>query len=118
MAIDVSLGRATNVPRLCSTISHRSSASCFFGPPDHVPAHAVLPCHAQFGSGSSTASAPERMSPVGSLTGTPAQNEENLAFAEREGIHALIEEEPLETAAGAFDRMLAGKAQFRMVLRP
>lgn len=55
------------------------------------------------------------MSPVGSLTGTPAQNEEKLAFAEREGIHALIEEEPL--AAAAFDRMHAGKARFRMALR-
>ena len=56
------------------------------------------------------------MSPVGSLTGTPAQNEEKLAFAEREGIHALIEEEPLETAA-AFDGMHTGKARFRMALR-
>lgn len=68
------------------------------------------------GGRSSTASAPERMSPVGSLTGTPAQNEEKLAFAEREGIHALIEEEPLETAA-AFDGMHTGKARFRMALR-
>jgi alcohol dehydrogenase, propanol-preferring len=55
---------------------------------------------------------------LGSLTGTPAQNEENLAFAEREGIHALIEEEPLENAAAAFSRMLDGRARYRMVLRP
>ena len=57
------------------------------------------------------------MSPVGSLTGAPAQNEEKLAFAEREGIYALIEEKPLETAAAAFDRMHADKARFRLALR-
>jgi len=55
---------------------------------------------------------------LGSLTGTPAENEENLAFAEREGVHALVEEEPLENAAAAFTRMLDGQARFRMVLRP
>jgi propanol-preferring alcohol dehydrogenase len=55
---------------------------------------------------------------LGSLTGTPAENEENLAFAEREGVHALVEEAPLENAAAAFTRMLDGQARFRMVLRP
>lgn len=55
---------------------------------------------------------------LGSLTGTPAENEQNLAFAEREGIHALIEEEPLENAPAAFARMFDGKARYRMVLRP
>ena len=48
--------------------------------------------------------------PVRRRRQTPAQNEENLAVAEREGIHALIKEEPLESAAAASDRMLAGKA--------
>jgi hypothetical protein len=56
--------------------------------------------------------------PVRRRRQTPAQNEENLAVAEREGIHALIKEEPLESAAAASDRMLAGKARLRIVLRP
>ncbi len=55
---------------------------------------------------------------LGSLTGSPVDNEENLAFAAREGIHALVEEAPLAEAPAAFARMLAGKARFRMVLVP
>ncbi|WP_446039063.1 alcohol dehydrogenase catalytic domain-containing protein [Streptomyces sp. SID1121] len=55
---------------------------------------------------------------LGSLTGTPIQNEENLAFSVREGVKALIEERPLAEAAAAVDRMLTGKARFRMVLIP
>jgi propanol-preferring alcohol dehydrogenase len=55
---------------------------------------------------------------LGSLTGTPALNEENLVFAEQQGVRALIEEVPLENVATAFTRMLDGKARFRMVLRP
>ncbi|MFF2525390.1 zinc-binding dehydrogenase [Streptomyces liangshanensis] len=54
----------------------------------------------------------------GSLTGTPIQNEDNLAFARRQGVKALIEERPLDEAPAAVDRMLSGKARFRMVLVP
>ncbi|QIQ01875.1 alcohol dehydrogenase catalytic domain-containing protein [Streptomyces liangshanensis] len=55
---------------------------------------------------------------LGSLTGTPIQNEDNLAFARRQGVKALIEERPLDEAPAAVDRMLSGKARFRMVLVP
>ncbi|HEY0278839.1 MAG TPA: alcohol dehydrogenase catalytic domain-containing protein [Solirubrobacterales bacterium] len=55
---------------------------------------------------------------TGSLTGSPVENEENLAFAAREGVHALIEESPLADAPAAFARMLAGDARFRIVLVP
>lgn len=55
---------------------------------------------------------------LGSLTGSPIQNEDNLAFAEREGVKALIEERPLAEASAAVDRMLSGQARFRMVLIP
>lgn len=55
---------------------------------------------------------------LGSLTGTPIQNEDNLAFADAQGIRALIEERPLDDAPAAFDRMMRGDARFRMVLIP
>ncbi|HEY0278843.1 MAG TPA: alcohol dehydrogenase catalytic domain-containing protein [Solirubrobacterales bacterium] len=55
---------------------------------------------------------------LGSLTGSPAENEENLAFASRQGVAAWIEVMPLAEAAAAYARMLEGKARFRMVLVP
>ncbi|MFI7142465.1 zinc-binding dehydrogenase [Streptomyces massasporeus] len=53
---------------------------------------------------------------IGSLTGSSVENEDNLRFAVRHGIRALSETRPLEDAADAYDRMLSGKARFRMVL--
>jgi propanol-preferring alcohol dehydrogenase len=53
---------------------------------------------------------------LGSLTGTSAQNEENLRFADAQDIAALTELAPLADAASAYARMLSGAARFRMVL--
>ncbi len=52
----------------------------------------------------------------GSLTGTPIDNEDTLAFSVLENIRAMIETAPLEQAADAYARMMQGKARFRMVL--
>ena len=52
----------------------------------------------------------------GSLTGTPIDNEDNLAFSVLENIRPMIETAPLEQAAHAYARMMEGKARFRMVL--
>jgi propanol-preferring alcohol dehydrogenase len=52
----------------------------------------------------------------GSLTGTPIDNEDNLAFSVLENIRPMIETAPLEKAADAYARMMQGKARFRMVL--
>jgi propanol-preferring alcohol dehydrogenase len=52
----------------------------------------------------------------GSLTGTPLDNEETLAFSVLENIRPMIETAPLEQAADAYARMIQGKARFRMVL--
>ena len=54
----------------------------------------------------------------GSLTGTPIDNEDNLAFSVLENIRPMIETAPLEQAADAYARMMQGKARFRMVLLP
>lgn len=48
--------------------------------------------------------------------GTPADSEDTLRFAELTGVRPMIETYPLEKAAGAYARMLSGKAQFRVVL--
>jgi propanol-preferring alcohol dehydrogenase len=52
----------------------------------------------------------------GSLTGTPIDNEDTLAFSVLENIRPMIETAPLEQAADAYARMMDGKARFRMVL--
>src|SRR6266540_2401736 len=52
----------------------------------------------------------------GSLTGTPIDNEDALAFSVLENIRPMIETLPLEQAADAYARMIQGKARFRMVL--
>ena len=52
----------------------------------------------------------------GSLTGTPIDGEDTLAFSVLENIRPMIETVPLEQAAAAYARMVEGKARFRMVL--
>jgi alcohol dehydrogenase, propanol-preferring len=52
----------------------------------------------------------------GSLTGTPTDSEDTLAFSVLESVRAMIETVPLEQAADAYARMIQGKARFRMVL--
>jgi propanol-preferring alcohol dehydrogenase len=52
----------------------------------------------------------------GALTGDPAAGEATLKFSVLTGIAAMIETMPLEQAAEAYARMMAGKARFRMVL--
>jgi alcohol dehydrogenase, propanol-preferring len=52
----------------------------------------------------------------GSLTGTPIESEDTLAFSVLENIRPMIETAPLEQAANAYARMMQGKARFRMVL--
>jgi len=52
----------------------------------------------------------------GSLTGTPIEGEDTLAFSVLENIRPMIETAPLEQAADAYARMMQGKARFRMVL--
>lgn len=52
----------------------------------------------------------------GWASGTAADSEDTLNFAELSGVRAMIETYPLEKAAEGFARMLSGKAQFRVVL--
>jgi D-arabinose 1-dehydrogenase-like Zn-dependent alcohol dehydrogenase len=52
----------------------------------------------------------------GTLTGTPIDNEDALAFSVFENIRPMVETAPLEQAADAYGRMMQGKARFRMVL--
>jgi alcohol dehydrogenase, propanol-preferring len=52
----------------------------------------------------------------GALTGTPATGDATLRFSVLTGVSAMIETVPLESAAEAYAKMMAGKARFRMVL--
>jgi D-arabinose 1-dehydrogenase-like Zn-dependent alcohol dehydrogenase len=49
-------------------------------------------------------------------TGTPADSEDTLNFAELTGVRPMIETYPLEKAGEAYARMMSGKAQFQVVL--
>jgi len=52
----------------------------------------------------------------GWASGTPADSEDTLRFAELSGVRPMIETYPLERAAEAYARMMSGDAQFRVVL--
>jgi D-arabinose 1-dehydrogenase-like Zn-dependent alcohol dehydrogenase len=52
----------------------------------------------------------------GWASGTPADEEDTLRFAELTGVRPIIETYPLEKAAEAYARMMSGQAQFRVVL--
>ena len=52
----------------------------------------------------------------GWASGTPADSEDTLRFAELSGVRPMIETFPLEKAGEAYARMMSGKAEFRVVL--
>lgn len=53
---------------------------------------------------------------AGSLTGSAIENEDNLLLAHRRGIRSMNEVMPLSEAPKAYERMLSGRARFRVVL--
>ena len=53
---------------------------------------------------------------VGSLTGSSIENEDNLQLAQRRGIRSMNEVMPFTEAPKAYERMMSGKARFRVVL--
>jgi propanol-preferring alcohol dehydrogenase len=53
---------------------------------------------------------------AGSLTGNPATGDATLRFSALTGVSAMIETVPLQEAASAYAKMMAGKARFRIVL--
>ncbi len=53
----------------------------------------------------------------GWASGTAADSEDTLRFAELTGVRPMIETYPLEKAGEAYARMMSGDAQFRVVLR-
>lgn len=57
-----------------------------------------------------------RRSVQGWPCGTSADSEDTLAFSVQMGIRPMVEEFSLERAAEAYDRMMSGNAQFRVVL--
>jgi D-arabinose 1-dehydrogenase-like Zn-dependent alcohol dehydrogenase len=57
-----------------------------------------------------------RRSLQGWPSGTAKDSEDTLNFCALTGIRPMIETFPLEKAAAAYDRMLSGKAKFRVVL--
>jgi D-arabinose 1-dehydrogenase-like Zn-dependent alcohol dehydrogenase len=52
----------------------------------------------------------------GWYSGTSIDAEDTLHFSAQSGVRAMNEFHPLEQAAEAYDRMMSGKARFRVVL--
>jgi D-arabinose 1-dehydrogenase-like Zn-dependent alcohol dehydrogenase len=52
----------------------------------------------------------------GWASGTPADTEDTLRFADLSGVRPMIETYPLERAAEGYARMISGNAEFRVVL--
>jgi len=57
-----------------------------------------------------------RRSVRGWPSGTARDSEDTLNFCALTGIRPMVETVPLEQAATGYERMLNGKARFRMVL--
>ena len=57
-----------------------------------------------------------RLAVKGWYSGTSIDSEETLAFSVLEGVRSMNEVFPLERVAEAYDRMLSGRARFRVVL--
>ncbi|SEB18634.1 MULTISPECIES: alcohol dehydrogenase [unclassified Mycobacterium] len=53
---------------------------------------------------------------VGSLTGTPIENEDGMNFSAAHGVAAMTEVLPFDEAPKAYARMMSGDARFRVVL--
>ena len=52
----------------------------------------------------------------GWYSGTSIDTQDTLAFSSRAGVHSMNEVYPLERVAEAYERMMSGKARFRVVL--
>jgi D-arabinose 1-dehydrogenase-like Zn-dependent alcohol dehydrogenase len=52
----------------------------------------------------------------GWYSGTSIDSQDTLTFSARTGVRSMNETFPLERAAEAYDRMMSGKARFRVVL--
>jgi D-arabinose 1-dehydrogenase-like Zn-dependent alcohol dehydrogenase len=59
----------------------------------------------------------KRASVRGWYSGTAADSEDTLAFSQLNAIASMNEIFPLEEAQAAYDRMMSGKARFRVVLK-
>jgi D-arabinose 1-dehydrogenase-like Zn-dependent alcohol dehydrogenase len=57
-----------------------------------------------------------RRSVAGWYSGTSIDSQDTLSFSRLSGVRAMTEVFPLERAAEAYDRMMSGKARFRVVL--
>ena len=57
-----------------------------------------------------------RRSVEGWYSGTSIDSQDTLAFSLQSGVRSMNEAYPLERAAEAYDRMMSGKARFRVVL--
>ena len=75
-----------------------------------------------FGTGANMAFRPRVIERIGGFdtalgAGTPAMgSEDTLAFSVLRGVRPMIETRPLESAAEAYQKMIEGKARFRMVI--
>jgi len=59
----------------------------------------------------------KRAAVKGWYSGTAADSEDTLAFSRQNGVASMNEVFPLEEAQAAYDRMMSGKARFRVVLK-
>jgi alcohol dehydrogenase/propanol-preferring alcohol dehydrogenase len=60
---------------------------------------------------------PGRRSIAGWPSGTAIHSEDTLNFSAMTGVRPRIEVFPLDRAADAYERMMSGKARFRVVLQ-
>ena len=83
----------------------------------HVPrAHSCRPGAADKLEVSGLALLMGRRAVEGWYSGTSIDSQDTLAFSVQSGVRSMNEVYPLERAAEAYERMMSGKARFRVVL--
>jgi D-arabinose 1-dehydrogenase-like Zn-dependent alcohol dehydrogenase len=59
----------------------------------------------------------KRAAVKGWYSGTSIDSEDTLTFSQQTGVASMNEVYPLEQAQAAYERMMSGKARFRVVLK-
>lgn len=101
---------------ILATVTDADAMSAAFGGLGHAGKFVIIGVPAKPVQTAVPAMIMQRQSIQGWPSGTSIDSEDTLRFSEITGVRPLIEKYPLDRAAEAYDRMMSGKARFRVVL--
>lgn len=111
-----SLQRLGGARVILATVTDADAMSAAIGGLGHKGEFVILGVPAKPIQAQVTGLVLQRQAIHGWPSGTSIDSEDTLRFSEITGVRPLIETFPLDNAAEAYDRMMSGKARFRVVL--